>query len=619
MTDLLLLVFPFAIFVLVFYGAKIAPKGEFSSEYLKWDQMMALRTVACLSIILHHLTQRITNYGWINKGPITLYNYIGFLCTAVFFFSSGYGLLYSYLNKNSYLEGFLRKRFSSILVPFFLVNVITVLVDHLVYKKGTGNDLLYVLKQIIGIELLDGNSWFIVEIIVLYVIFAASFSILKNKDASLALVIFATFGIMTFAFFRGHDFDDYKETYFMGEWWFNSTITFVFGLLYARFKSGIEAFFRKHYKGMVISFALLSVIITFAGIVVGNVFGYYHEMLSTYRRDAFITLVVQSINCIVVVTFQLLLNMKITVKNKALDYMGTIQMMVFLVHGYFVRTVFDHTKMDNFLWYLMVFVCSIVVASILSPISSAIASRVKRLLLSIDAKRVGGKMATYILAVTVAGAMIFFAVRGIAISRYYDEEMKILSACSAGDEVYFGRFDTDGSRLGKERLQWIVLQNDGKRVCLLTKEGIASGYLNQKYEEVSWEGSDLRKRLNSDEFIKIFNEKELSKIIERKGELISLLSVAEAEKYFSEDKDRQLSVTDIALAGGCNINELSKANNWDLKGYRSSWWWLRGDFGKKEITSPIVTVDGEISLSERYVNKPGGAIRPVIWVDISQP
>ena len=80
-----------------------------------------------------------------------------------------------------------------------------------------------------------------------------------------------------------------------------------------------------------------------------------------------------------------------------------------------------------------------------------------------------------------------------------------------------------------------------------------------------------------------------------------------------------MSVTDIALAGGCNINELSKANNWDLKGYRSSWWWLRGDFGKKEITSPIVTVDGEISLSERYVNKPGGAIRPVIWVDISQP
>ncbi|MBQ8032129.1 MAG: acyltransferase, partial [Butyrivibrio sp.] len=519
----------------------------------------------------------------------------------------------------NYLEGFLRKRIPSVLVPFILVNMITVLVNHLVYKKGTGDDPLYVLKQIVGIELLDGNSWFIVEIIVLYVIFAAFFSMLKNKDAALTLVILATLSIMAFAFFRGHDLDDYKETYFMGEWWFNSTITFIFGLLYARFKDGIETFLKKHYKGMLISFALLSVIITFAGIMVGNVFGYYHEMLSTYRRDALITLAVQSINCIVVVTFQLLLNMKIAVKNKALDHMGSIQMMVFLVHGYFVRTVFDHTKMGHFVWYLLVFVCAILVAAILSPVSSFIANRVKRLLLSLDVKRIGGKAATYILAGLVVLTMLFFAIRGIAISRYYDEEMKTLSACNVGDEVYFGRFDTDGSRLGKERLQWIVLQNDGKRVCLLTKEGIASGYLSQKYEEVSWEGSDLRKRLNSDEFTSIFNEKELSKIIERKGELISLLSVSEAEKYFSGNEDRQLSVTDIALAGGCNINELSKANNWDMKGYRSSWWWLRGDFGKKEITSPIVTVDGEISLSERYVNKPGGAIRPVIWVDISAP
>lgn len=619
MTELILLVFPFLIFVLLFWGAKIAPKGEFSSDYLKWDQMMALRTLACFSIILHHLTQRITHYGQIGKGPITLYNYIGFLCTAVFFFSSGYGLMYSYLNKSNYLDGFLRKRLISVLVPFFLVNVITVLVNHMVYKKGTGDDFLYVIKQIVGIELLDGNAWFIVEIIVLYVLFAAFFSLIKNKDVALVLLILATIGIMAFAFFRGHDYDDYKETYFMGEWWFNSTITFAFGLLYARFKNGIEGFFRKHYKGMVIAFALLSVIITLAGIIVNNVFGYYHEMLSSYRTDALITLIVQSVNCIVVVIFQLLLNMKITVKNKALDYMGSIQMLVFLVHGYFVRTVFDHTRMGHFVWYLLVFVCSIAVASILAPLSSFIANKVKSVLLSVDVKRVGGKVATYFLAVAVSAAMIFFAARSIIISRYYDEEMKTLLACSEGDEVYFGRFDTEGGHLGKERLKWIVLQNDGKRVCLLTKEGIASGYLNQKYEEVSWEGSDLRKRLNSDEFTNIFNEKELSKIIERKGDKLSLLSAAEAEKYFSENEDRQLSVTDIALAGGCNVNELSKANNWDMKGYRSSWWWLKGDFGKKEITSPIVTVDGEISLSERYVNKPGGAIRPVIWVDISQP
>ncbi|RKM62174.1 acyltransferase [Butyrivibrio sp. CB08] len=617
MANLSLLVFPLAIFVLVFWGAKIAPKGEFSAKYLERDQMMTMRTFACFSIILHHLTQRITNYGSIGKGPITLYNHIGFLFTAIFFFSSGYGLLYSYLNKKNYLDGFLRKRLSAVLVPFILVNIVTILVNRIAYKKGVHDNFLLTLKQVLGIELLDGNGWFIVEIIVFYVLFTALFSIFKNKDVSLTLLILCVFAVIAFSFFRGHDYDDYKETYFMGEWWFNSTITFVYGLLYARFKDKIEAFFKKHYSELLISFFFLTFITTYLGIAFNYMFGYYHEMLPTYRTDALITLIAQSINCLVFVTFLLLINLKIAVGNGALEYFGKLQLMIFLVHGYFVRIVFDHTKIGHFKWYLLVFICSYAVSAVLGLLSYLIRKKLTDLLCAIDIKKFGGKTITYILAAALVGAMIFFAGKAIAISRYYDQEMKVLRSCSEGDVVYFGRFDTNGSRLGRERLEWIVLQNDGKRVCLLTKQGIASGYLNQKYEEVSWEGSDLRQRLNSEEFTKIFNEKELARIIERKGEVLSLLSADEAARYFATDHDRELSITDIAEAGGCNVNVLSKANNWDNKGYRSSWWWLKGDFGKKAITSPIVTVDGQISMTERYVNKPGGAIRPVIWVDIS--
>ena len=49
---------------------------------------------------------------------------------------------------------------------------------------------------------------------------------------------------------------------------------------------------------------------------------------------------------------------------------------------------------------------------------------------------------------------------------------------------------------------------------------------------------------------------------------------------------------------------------------KTSWWWLRGDTGYTGLTAPIVTVDGVISPDEKYVNKPGGAIRPVIRVKI---
>ena len=53
-----------------------------------------------------------------------------------------------------------------------------------------------------------------------------------------------------------------------------------------------------------------------------------------------------------------------------------------------------------------------------------------------------------------------------------------------------------------------------------------------------------------------------------------------------------------------------------MKGYRTSWWWLRGEDGLEMITAPIVTVDGTIEEDTKYVNKPGGAIRPVIRVHI---
>jgi hypothetical protein len=63
---------------------------------------------------------------------------------------------------------------------------------------------------------------------------------------------------------------------------------------------------------------------------------------------------------------------------------------------------------------------------------------------------------------------------------------------------------------------------------------------------------------------------------------------------------------------------MSKANMWDMKGYRSSWWWLMPKQGEKSVTAPIVTVDGEIREAEKEINRPGGAIRPVIRIQLKQ-
>jgi hypothetical protein len=100
----------------------------------------------------------------------------------------------------------------------------------------------------------------------------------------------------------------------------------------------------------------------------------------------------------------------------------------------------------------------------------------------------------------------------------------------------------------------------------------------------------------------------------RDGDLITLLTPSEAEVVFTTKGQRELAITDAAKDAGTNINEMSKVNYWDMKGYRSSWWWLRERPGVSNKYAPIVTVDGRVFEYGKEVNRTGGAIRPVIWV-----
>ena len=176
--------------------------------------------------------------------------------------------------------------------------------------------------------------------------------------------------------------------------------------------------------------------------------------------------------------------------------------------------------------------------------------------------------------------------------------------------ICWGRFDTDGIFFTREKLKWIVLDKNENELYLICEKGIAGSSYNRKHEEVSWENSDLRKRLNSKEFTDSFSSEEQKHMIPANEDLISLLSPGEAALYFGANSDRELDITRAAESSGTNINRMTKVHGWDMRGYRSSWWWLRGD--KTSVTAPIVTSDGSIEEDSKYVNKPGGAIRPVI-------
>ena len=631
LNNILLCGYPVLLLILVFYRAEFTGPGQTAGEYLSRKQSGMIRAAACLGVILHHLVQRATGYGAAGKGPITLFNYTGILFTALFFFFSGYGLLTSYNTKPGYLDSFLWKRLPTVLFPFWTINFLGILLNYFIYGIVHKSPAMY-LSELTGFTLVNGNGWFIIEIVILYLAFYLLFMEIRNKDAALALLCVFTAALIVYGFNRGHDPKGNQVHWFKGEWWFNSTAAFIFGLLYARFRRQADAFFRKYYPVILPSAVVLLAVSFQASVYTVVHFGYYHDTISSFtRRRELITLFSQIAVCFLFVMAVLLLNMRITLHSRILQFVDGISMELFLIHGYFVNRIFANVRMRDPLRFAAVFLCSMASAWAVSFFTRRASAgfirkfgrkTIPRCTLESEAKRRKRDRTLKLLAGTalVSGSLfVLYREVGEAVfaGSEYREEYRMIQSAVVGDEVLWGHFETDRSRIGRERLTWIVVKREGGRVCLLSKEGIAGSSYNRKHEKVSWEESDLRELLNSSTFTKMFSSYEEKSVVRVNGDMISLLTAEEAEELFDSDRQRELMVTSAAEQDGTNVNRLSKANYWDMKGYRSSWWWLRGRNGERSITAPVVTVDGKVSLEEKTVNRPGGAIRPVIWLSVS--
>jgi hypothetical protein len=82
---------------------------------------------------------------------------------------------------------------------------------------------------------------------------------LKNRDIALFLLAVAAVCLIVFSFLQGHDPENGKVHWFRGEWWYNSTICFIYGAFFARFRDKIESFMRNKYKFFTAKIVLFSI------------------------------------------------------------------------------------------------------------------------------------------------------------------------------------------------------------------------------------------------------------------------------------------------------------------------------------------------------------------------
>ena len=130
----------------------------------------------------------------------------------------------------------------------------------------------------------------------------------------------------------------------------------------------------------------------------------------------------------------------------------------------------------------------------------------------------------------------------------------------------------------------------------------------------------MRRRLNSDEFLDMFSRQEKEILVPADSgtgqDLITLLSIHELEDAFPAKKERVCASTQSAVRQGVNADRLSHYDVWFDQQYCYSWWWLKQEEGQSSVTAPIVDMDGSVLKDQKPVNKPGGAIRPIVWVQV---
>lgn len=196
-----------------------------------------------------------------------------------------------------------------------------------------------------------------------------------------------------------------------------------------------------------------------------------------------------------------------------------------------------------------------------------------------------------------------------------------LKTAQIGDYIFFGSYEQDNNASnGKETIEWLVLEVKDNKVLLISKYALDQQKYNASLTSVTWESCTLRKWLNNDFINAAFStdEKEMIPTVTvsadenphygaNSGNItrdkVFLLSITEADKYFSSDRARQCKPTKYASANGAAITHLD---------YDTCSWWLRslGYPDRARCISPggkFFTLDVDDSL-------PG--VRPVLWIDI---
>lgn len=346
--------------LILLIGVKPAGKGEWCRDALSLRVSKGLLGFCAVGIMLHHMSQTIYFAGE-DPGILMFMVDIGVCFVGMFFFFSGYGLYSSLCNKPDYLKGFLRNRLPAILVPFYICNFIFILGSYLAGYQFQKGELL---PYLTGAILMNSQMWYIVEVLILYLLFFIVFRLIKNRNVACIVYGALLMLLIAFSLWLGHDTTTPTQgLWFHGEWWYNTTLMVWVGILFARWEQQILAAIRKFYWPILAIFILLTAFLYNRTLYMLQNKGYWYEW-DGYPgyEEKWQTLGVQFSFVFAVVITVVILTQKIQFKNKILDFLGGIALELYLIHNLFLLYM---PVSDRGIYIMACYAASILLAVIL--------------------------------------------------------------------------------------------------------------------------------------------------------------------------------------------------------------------------------------------------------------
>ena len=323
---------PILFYCLVFLLLVISIRPNKNGGFLDKGSSNTIKGFFILLIVFSHVLNQFPYDGFASSLLSNFRGVLGQLCVSMFFFISGYGIVYSVNSKhNTYSKSLFTNRFLRILfytiiglIPFFIYSACL----------GISHNIQDYFLSLIGLASFGNESWFLFAILVCYLL--CSIVYLFNFKKRFVPIIIISTGILAYVFFM----------YFFREphhkW--DTIICFVYGMLLCVFKDKINDLLGKKKFVPFLVMIICATVVTLLQYFVSKV------MIKMWFTNLFF--------CI----FFVALTKVFTLKSPVLSYLGKASYAIFIMHRLVICCFADLGTINNE-WanYLVLFTASVAI------------------------------------------------------------------------------------------------------------------------------------------------------------------------------------------------------------------------------------------------------------------